>query len=85
MSPPLPEQRKIAEILQTWDEAIEKLEAETTVKEKVHRSYVKRLVNDQQYKRQHLRGPFATRLEPQLWTENPKDSQRYELGWIRTC
>lgn len=25
--PPLPEQRKIAEILQTWDEAIEKLEA----------------------------------------------------------
>ena len=25
--PPLPEQRKIAEILRTWDEAIEKLEA----------------------------------------------------------
>lgn len=30
--PPLPEQRKIAEILRTWDEAIEKLEALRTVK-----------------------------------------------------
>ena len=53
--PPLPEQRKIAEILRTWDEAIEKLEAETTVKEKVHRGYVKRLVNAPQYKRQYVR------------------------------
>lgn len=31
--PPLPEQRKIAEILRTWDEAIEKLEALRTVKD----------------------------------------------------
>ena len=53
--PPLPEQRKIAEILRTWDEAIAKLEAETTVKEKVHKGYVKRLVNDPQYKRRHVR------------------------------
>lgn len=30
--PPLPEQRKIAEILRTWDEAIEKLEALRTAK-----------------------------------------------------
>jgi type I restriction enzyme S subunit len=30
--PPLPEQRKIAEILRTWDEAIEKLEALRAVK-----------------------------------------------------
>lgn len=32
--PPLPEQRKIAEILRTWDEAIEKLEAMRKVKER---------------------------------------------------
>jgi type I restriction enzyme S subunit len=32
--PPLPEQRKIAEILRTWDEAIEKLTALRTAKEK---------------------------------------------------
>lgn len=31
--PPLPEQRKIAEILRTWDEAIEKLEALRAAKE----------------------------------------------------
>ncbi len=32
--PPLPEQRKIAEILRTWDEAIEKLEALRAAKER---------------------------------------------------
>lgn len=32
--PPLPEQRKIAEILQTWDEALEKLTALRTAKER---------------------------------------------------
>lgn len=32
--PPLPEQRKIAEILRTWDEAIEKLEALRAAKQK---------------------------------------------------
>jgi len=32
--PPLPEQRRIAEILRTWDEAIEKLEALRTAKER---------------------------------------------------
>ena len=32
--PPLPEQRRIAEILQTWDEAIEKLEALRAEKER---------------------------------------------------
>lgn len=53
--PPLPEQRKIAEILQTWDEAIEALETETTLKETVHSGYVKRLIHDPQYQRQRLR------------------------------
>ena len=53
--PPLPEQRKIAEILRTWDEAIEQLETETTLKETTHSGYVKRLVHDPQYQRQRLR------------------------------
>ena len=53
--PPLPEQHKIADILRTWDEAIEKLEAETAFKEKAHVGYVKRLVNDPQCRRQRLR------------------------------
>ena len=53
--PPLPEQRKIAEILRTWDEAIEQLETETTLKETAHSGYVKRLIHDPQYSRQRLR------------------------------
>ena len=53
--PPLPEQRMIAEILRTWDEAIGKLETETTLKETAHSGYVKRLIHDPQCQRQRLR------------------------------
>lgn len=42
--PPLPEQRKIAEILRTWDEAIEKLEALRAAKERRHRALTHSLV-----------------------------------------
>ena len=42
--PPLPEQRKIAEILRTWDEAIEKLTALRTAKQKRHRALTHSLV-----------------------------------------
>ena len=40
--PPLPEQRKIAEILRTWDEAIEKLEALRAAKEGQYRALARR-------------------------------------------
>ena len=53
--PPLLEQRKIAEILRTWDEAIERLETETSLKETAHSGYVKRLIHDPQCQRQRLR------------------------------
>ena len=42
--PPLPEQRKIAEILQTWDEALEKLTALRAAKLKRHRGLTMALV-----------------------------------------
>lgn len=42
--PPLPEQRKIAEILRTWDEAIEKLEALQAAKLRRHRALTHSLV-----------------------------------------
>lgn len=42
--PPLAEQRKIAEILRTWDEVIEKLEALRAAKEKRHRALTHSLV-----------------------------------------
>lgn len=52
---PLPEQRKIAEILRSWDETIEKLETETTIKKQIHNGYVKRLINYSQCKKRRLR------------------------------
>ena len=42
--PPLPEQRKIAEILRTWDEALEKLTALRAVKSMRHRGLTMALV-----------------------------------------
>lgn len=42
--PPLPEQRKIAEILRTWDEALEKLEALRAAKLRRHRALTHSLV-----------------------------------------
>ena len=42
--PPIPEQRKIAEILRTWDEAIEKLEALRAAKLRRHRALTHSLV-----------------------------------------
>lgn len=42
--PPLPEQRKIAEILRTWDDAIEKLEALRAAKQKRHQTLTHSLV-----------------------------------------
>jgi len=43
--PPLPEQRKIAEILQTWDEAIEKLVALRAAKEQQFRGFQQKLID----------------------------------------
>lgn len=42
--PPLPEQRKMAEILRTWDEAIEKLEALRAAKEQRFAAVAQRLL-----------------------------------------
>ncbi len=42
--PPLPEQRKIAEILRTWDEAIEKLEGLRAAKERQNHALIHALV-----------------------------------------
>jgi len=42
--PPLPEQRKIAEILRTWDEAIEKLEALRAAKQRRLAGIMQRLI-----------------------------------------
>lgn len=43
--PPLPEQRKIAEILRTWDEAIEKLEALRAAKQRRLAGIIQQLIS----------------------------------------
>ena len=43
--PPLPEQRKIAEILSTWDEALEKLEALIEAKESSKKALMQQLLS----------------------------------------
>ena len=52
--PPLPEQRKIAEILRTWDEAIEKLEALQVVKAKRLEHLSWRLIHSDNYREVRL-------------------------------
>jgi type I restriction enzyme S subunit len=44
--PPIPEQQKIAEILSTWDEAIEKLERLIELKEKYFKYLLNRSINN---------------------------------------
>lgn len=53
--PPLPEQRKIAEFLRTWDEALEKLTALRAVKARRLDGLAARLIHDEQSERLHLR------------------------------
>lgn len=53
--PPLPEQRKIAEILRTWDGALEKLAALRAAKARRLEGLAARLIYDEQTERLHLR------------------------------
>lgn len=62
--PPLPEQRKIAEILRAWDEAIEKLEALRAAKVRRHCALTHSLV-------------FGTRQLDQFHTSDPAAPYRW--------
>lgn len=53
--PPLPEQRKIAEILRTWDAALEKLTALRAAKTRRLDGLAATLIHDEQAERLHLR------------------------------
>lgn len=52
---PLPEQRKIAAILRTWDEALEKLNALRAAKARQLDGLAAKLIHDDQVERLHLR------------------------------
>ncbi|MFG6585248.1 restriction endonuclease subunit S [Sulfitobacter sp. 1A12779] len=54
--PPLSEQRKIAAILRTWEEALEKLNALRAAKARQLDGLAAKLIHDDQVERLHLRG-----------------------------
>ena len=65
--PPLPEQKKIAEILSTWDEAIEKLNSYIEAKKKLKKALMQRLLTGKQRFKEFV----------------VKDGyKKTELGWI---
>ena len=70
--PPLPEQRKIAEILRTWDEAIEKLEALRTAKRRRWSSLRQKLFG--------LSGQFRSEWPLRPLSELSTRSQRRNCG-----
>lgn len=59
--PPLAEQERIAEILETWDEAIEKTEKLITTKQKQFDWLVKDLINNKKHKKNHI-SSFITEI-----------------------
>ena len=65
--PPLPEQKKIAEILSTWDEAIEKLNSYIEAKKKLKKALMQKLLTGKQ------------RIKESIVREGYKKT---ELGWI---
>ena len=70
--PPLPEQRKIAEILRTWDEAIEKLEKLQVAKQQKLSSLRQRLYG--------LRGQFRSEWPLRPFSELSTRIQRRNCG-----
>ena len=53
--PPLPEQKAIAELLSTWDEAIKKTERLIQMKEKRFKGYVQRLIDQRCTEWRHIK------------------------------
>ncbi|MEO1328742.1 MAG: restriction endonuclease subunit S [Pseudomonadota bacterium] len=75
--PPLPEQRKIAEILRTWDQALEKLTALRAAKLKRHRALTVALVfGARQLNRFHTVDGFV----PYRWFELPASWSCQPIG-----
>ena len=85
--PPLPEQRKIAEILSTWDEALEKLEALIEAKESSKKALMQQLLKGEVrlkgFYQPWVRHRFSLLLEPQDRYVTFDDEHYYSLVSIR--
>ena len=65
--PPLPEQRKIADILSTWDGALEKLEALIAAKEKSMRAIAQQLLSNGRNATKRAIGTMTEKLGSLFW------------------
>lgn len=76
--PPLPEQRRIAEILRTWDDAIEKTERLIEAKEKRRDG----LANQLLFGTLRLNGKRTTELVASRWFATPADWSVVRIGAV---
>lgn len=85
--PPLQEQRKIAQILSTWDEALEKLDALIEAKEQSKKALMKQLLTGRRrikgFMEPWKRYRFSELLEPQDRYVEFDDEHTYSLVSIR--
>ncbi|XHR27486.1 MAG: restriction endonuclease subunit S [Chthoniobacteraceae bacterium] len=80
--PPLPEQRKIAKILSTWDEALEKLDALIAAKERGKKALIQQLLTGK--KRLPGFDRSNKRNKRDRFGSYPADWRRLKLGCITT-
>jgi type I restriction enzyme S subunit len=76
--PPLPEQRKIAEILRTWDEALEKLEALRVASNRRHLALTRSLV----FGNLQLGATKTTKLSSYRWFSLPSHWECQPIGQL---
>lgn len=78
LTPPLPEQRKIADILSTWDEALEKLDALIAAKDRRKQALMQQLLTG----RERVKGAAGKWKKLQLGdlAENRSDQNKGKLG-----
>lgn len=75
-APPIPEQRKIADILNTWDEALEKLDALIAAKDRHKKALMQRLLTGKR-RIEGSKGPVKFRRASELFTNR---SERNSSG-----
>jgi type I restriction enzyme S subunit len=78
--PPLPEQRKIAEILGTWDEALEKLDALISAKERRKKALMQQLLTGKRRVKNFTDKGLTTNVD--RFGSYPSDWRRVALGQI---
>jgi restriction endonuclease S subunit len=83
--PPLPEQKKIAEILSTWDEAIEKLNSYIEAKKKLKKALMQRLLTGKQRFKEFIVREGYKKTELGWIPEDWEVKRLGELGEINMC